>query len=89
MPARNRATYFPCTPPFMDEKSYSARVSFRLFLFIEPSFMACCSSGADDPHSFALVGVCDNKNAFPARHPYREEPQFVARVIRIGKSCRE
>jgi hypothetical protein len=89
VPARYCATYFPRTPPFMDENSYSGRVSFRLFLFIKPSFMACCSSGADDPHCFALFGVFDNQDPFAAGHPYSQEPQFVNRVIRIGKSCRE
>lgn len=89
MPSRYRAAYFPRTPPFMDEKSYSGCVPFRLLLFIEPSFMSCCSSGADDPHCIALFGVGDDKDPFAARHPYRQEPQFAARVAGIGKGCRE
>ena len=52
VPARYRLTYLPRTPPFIEAKSYSGRMSLadrRLFFFIEPSFVACGSPGADDP----------------------------------------
>ena len=64
VPSRYRAEYFPRTPPFIDEKSYSGRMSFRLFFFIEPSFMACCSSGADNPNCFTLFGMRDDQDSF-------------------------
>jgi hypothetical protein len=41
-------------------------MSFRLFLFIEPSFMACGTPGADNAHRFSVVGVRDNENALAA-----------------------
>src|SRR5579859_7845120 len=60
VPARYRLAYLPRTPPFIEAKSYSGRMSwfdFRLFFFIEPSFAACGTPGADDPDRFALIAV--------------------------------
>ncbi len=52
------------TPPFIEPKSYSGRISFadfRLAFFIEPSFVTCGPPGADDPDHVAFFSVHDHQ----------------------------
>jgi hypothetical protein len=51
--------------------------------------MACGRPGADNAHRFSVVGVRDNEDALAAGHSYRQKPPLLARVVGIGKSCRE
>src|SRR5437773_1716310 len=55
--ARNRLTYFPRTPPFMEAKSYSGRISLTAVLrafFIESPLSAGRSPSTDDTNGIAF-----------------------------------
>src|SRR5439155_25958888 len=56
---RCRRAYLPRTPPFIDAKSYSGRMSslrIRFVFFIKSSLTPCGGSRADDSNSIA--GLC-------------------------------
>ena len=58
--SRARPAYLPRTPPFMDAKSYSGRISsdgVGFVFFIEFSFAPCGGSGADDSNDIRGFGV--------------------------------
>src|SRR2546427_4792639 len=60
VPARARRTYLPRTPPFMDAKSYSARMSsagIGFVFFIKLLLMPCGGSRADDSNGIAGLSV--------------------------------
>src|SRR5947208_8381078 len=68
VPARYCLMYLPRTPPFIDAKSYSGRMSFaglRLAFFIKSSFLLCCSSGANDPNRITVLGVGYHEETSP------------------------
>src|SRR5579859_5505732 len=79
VPARYFLTYLPRMPPFIEAKSYSGRISvsdFRLSLFIEPSLMRRCKSGADDPNPVELLAVDHHQDPAASRHIDGYEPRI-------------
>jgi len=91
-PARYRLAYLPRTPPFIEAKSYSGRMSLvdlRLFFFIKPSFVGCGSPGADDPNQLAVLGVRNHEKAPAAGHPNGQETRLISGMIVIWKRGRK
>lgn len=89
MPPRNRLTYFPRTPPFMEAKSYSGRISSSRILFIffiEPSFASGRLPGADNSCSVAPLAMGYNQKPAERRHPNCRESLFEGRMVRIRGS---
>ena len=89
MPARNRLTYFPRTPPFMEAKSYSGRISSSRILsifFIEPSFAPGRLPGADNSYSVVPLARAYNQKPAERRHPNCKESLFKGRMVRIRES---
>src|SRR5688500_5836942 len=63
LPLRSRVTYLPRTPPFIDAKSYSGRISSSsrlLALLIEFSLAPRCAPGADDADRIVSLHVRHN-----------------------------
>jgi len=92
VPARYRLAYLPRTPPFIEAKSYSGRMSLvdlRLFFFIKPSFVGCGLPGADDPNHFAVLGVRHHQKALAVGHANGQESRLISGMIVIWKRGRE
>lgn len=75
VPSRARPAYLPRTPPFMDAKSYSARMSsasIRFVFFTAPSLAPCRTSGADDTDDagtgFSMRSHEDSARCGPAQN---------------------
>src|SRR5258708_5184548 len=88
VPARYCLMYLPRTPPFIDAKSYSGRMSFaglRLAFFIKSSFVNCCSSGADNPNRFAILSVGHHEETSPTGSANGQEARLLAGMVRVGK----
>src|SRR5439155_2520828 len=89
---RNRATYLPRTPPFMDAKSYSGFSSsscVRLALLIEFSLAPRGASGIDDANRVAIVGMCNHEQPSELRCANSHEPGLLHRVALVGESRRQ
>jgi hypothetical protein len=94
VPLRYCPWCLPRTPPFIEAKSYSGRMSpllrcSMLFFFIESSLTWSCRSCADDPDCLLTFGVGYDEPPAHCRCANREKSLLVGRMFGIGKSCRE
>ena len=92
VPARSRRTYFPRTPPFMDAKSYSARIWSRsglLAFFIGLALTRGRWPRADDSDGVAPIRMRNNDDTTFGRLANGYEPMLPNRVIGIGIRRRE
>lgn len=90
--SRRRFTYLPRLPPFIEAKSYSARMpffEFRLAFFIKLSFAMCCQSGTDDTNRITLLGMRHNQKSTAHGFTDGQVSLFKIGVVFIGKSPRQ
>jgi len=85
---RSRSTYLPRTPPFIEAKSYCARMSSSGWsaFFIKSSFLWRRISGIDYSNSVLIFGMRHNQNLLVCRNTNGHKTLFIFRVIvaRIG-----
>jgi hypothetical protein len=94
VPVRKRATYFPRTPPFKLDRSYSRRNSprrpcFSVLFFMLFSLALRCLTGANNSNDLVAVHVGHDQNSARARHSDCDKPLFRCGMIRVGIRFRE
>src|SRR5574337_2110251 len=92
LPLRSWAAYFPRTPPFIEAKSYSARISLSLAsrtLLIESSLAAGCTPGTDDSNPVATLRVDHDQRSTTRRNANAHESLLRAGMFCIRKRGRE
>ena len=94
VPARYRAIYFPRTPPFNSDRSYSPRSSsrrsrFSVFFFILFSFALRGLARADYPDVLIAVRMRHDQDSPSARQSNRDKTLFHHGVIGVGVRYRQ
>ena len=85
---RSFSTYLPRTPPRIEAKSYSARISsLRWFPFIKSSFLSCSSPRTDDSNDMVTFSMRHDQQFSPSGYTDSHESRFIFRVIFARKSC--
>ena len=88
---RSRSTYLPRTPPGIEAKSYSARISSsgRSAFFIKSYFLSGRVSGTDYSNRVLIFGMRNNQNLLVCGKTNGHKALFLLRVMIARKGCRE